>query len=578
VSRRLSLFVLLVLLGSCLTAASAPAARLYVPGYGTGPPEEIGGFDLGADGTLTPIPGSPFPGATAGSSDGLRRLAFTPDGARAATGFFVGDGGVQGYSVPASGIFGMAAETPTGASVTSLAITPDGRFAYAATREFGGHPAEGVHRFAVAADGSLISLGPPTPLGSSSYGVAVSPDGRFLFAAEGNAVARFAVGADGSLAPLGTTPVPGAQMLATSADERFLYVFVEAGGEPGIAVFEIGADGGLEQRGTPAQLGPGSSGRGFAVAPDGRHAFLVDYNADLIATVAIAADGAPTLVPGGLPVSSPESVAVSPDGRYLVDYHEDGVEFVLGVSAIGADGSLTGLPARQPFGGGEALPMTFQPVPTPAARFTARAGVPGGATHFDASGSTNAIRYDWDFGDGTTLANGGPNPSHAYAQAGAYDVTLSVFDRNGCAARHYYDGQSTVCPGGSTTTASDRVDTLPVLGKPKAVPRKFAPRVKGAKKGKVKLGTVFRYTVNEPAKVRFTIERKLKRKGRRARFKRVGFLTQKAKAGVNRRKWNGKLKGKPLPAGSYRATVVATDAAGGRSPAKKVGFRILPLP
>ncbi|HVD40636.1 MAG TPA: hypothetical protein VNC16_06495 [Solirubrobacterales bacterium] len=110
------------------------------------------------------------------------------------------------------------------------------------------------------------------------------------------------------------------------------------------------------------------------------------------------------------------------------------------------------------------------------------------------------------------------------------------------------------------------------------MPKRFAPKVKGAKKGKLKLGTRFRYTVNEAARVRFTIERKLKKKGRPVRFKRVGFLTQKAKAGANKRKWNGKLKGKPLPPGSYRATVVATDAAGGQSPAKKVGFRVLPLP
>ncbi|HVD40637.1 MAG TPA: beta-propeller fold lactonase family protein [Solirubrobacterales bacterium] len=369
-SRRLVLFVLGALLGTWFVASTATAARLYIPNYGSGPPEEIGGFDLSTDGSLTPIPGSPFPGATAGASDGLRRLAFTPDGGRAATGFFVGDGGVQGYSVPANGIFGLAAETPTGASVTSLAITPDGRFAYAGTREFGGHPAEGVHRFAVDADGSLIPLGPPTPLPGNAYEVAVSSDGRFLFAAEGAGVSRFAIQSDGGLAPLGMTPLPGASGLAISTDERYLYVYVEAGGEPGVAVLAIGADGGLAQRGTTAQYGPGSSGRSAAVTPDGRFAFLIDTNADLIGTVAIAEDGSPTLLPGGLSVTEPESMRVSPDGRHLVYYHEDGTEFVLEVAAIGADGALTKLPTRVLFGGGERLPVTFQPVPTPVARFT----------------------------------------------------------------------------------------------------------------------------------------------------------------------------------------------------------------
>ncbi len=573
--RRLSVIVFaLFLLGSAFVPG-ASGARLYVPGYGTGPPEQIGAFDLGADGSLTAIPGSPFPGVGV-EGLGLRKLAFTADGSRAATGFF-NSGGVRGYSVAPSGIFSLSGNVLPTASVTSVAITPDGRYAYAATREFGGKPYEGVHRYAVNGDGSLTSLGPPTPLTLSSEDVAVSPDGRFLFAEAGNAVERFAIQGDGSLAPLGPTPVPGAYLLATSADERFLYVFVESGGDPGIAVFAIGADGGLSQRGTTVMLPPGSSGRSFAVAPDGRHAFVIDYNADLIATVAIAEDGSPTLLPGGLTVTNPESLIVSPDGRHLAYYHEDGVTFVLGVAVVNADGSLAALPTRVPFGEGEGLRMSFQPQPTPVARFTAQAAAPGEVARFDAGASTGAARYDWDFGDGTTMTDGGPSPVHAYAQPGAYEVTLSLFDRNGCAARHYYDGQSTVCPGGTTTTAKSSVDTLPALGNLKAKPKKFKPKPKGKAKGK--FGTTFRYTASEAASVRFQIERKLKKKkGRPARFKRVGVLTKHAKAGANKLKWNGRIKGKPLSAGSYRATVTATDKVGGRSAAKTVGFRVLPLP
>jgi hypothetical protein len=122
------------------------------------------------------------------------------------------------------------------------------------------------------------------------------------------------------------------------------------------------------------------------------------------------------------------------------------------------------------------------------------------------------------------------------------------------------------------------------------VPRKFAPKAKGVKKG----GTTFRYNVNEAGIVTFAVERKKtgrlvggKCKPRTAKnakrkkcpiFKRIGPLSQKAKAGANSLKWNGKLKGKPLPPGSYRATVVATDGAGGRSAPQTVGFRILPSP
>lgn len=590
-SRRfLSLVFVLALLVSAVCASGAVAARFYTPDYGSKTPEEIGGFDLGANGALTPIPGSPFPAEEPGLG-GLWNLAFTPDGTRAISGFYF-TGGVQAYRVPPNGIFELAGATPT-ASATSVAITPGGRYAFVSTREFMSKPAEGIHRFAVGADGTLTSLGLPAPLGDSSEDIAVSPDGRFLFAQQGNAVARFAVGGDGSLAPLGTTPAPGAYLLSTSGDERFLYVFSEGGGEPGVSTFAIGAEGGLSQIGPTASIGPASAKR-FTVSPDGRFAFIPDYNNDSIRTISIAPDGTPSVRGGGMPVVNPESVGVSPDGRHLVFYRAGGSENALGVATIGADGSLTQLPFETPWSTGEPERIVFQPQPTPVARFASQPGAPGQATQFDANASNGAARYDWDFGDGTKLTDGGSNPSHVYASPGVYTVTLATADRNGCSTRHIYNGQSTVCPGGSTPIATATVDTLPLLGKPKAVPKKFAPKVKGAKGGKVRRGTTFRYTVSEAATVRFKIERKRsgrlvggkckprtpknQKRNKCVSFKRVGSRSQAAKAGANKLKWNGKLKGKPLVPGSYRATVVATDRAGGRSTPKTVGFRILLLP
>jgi PKD repeat protein len=585
--RPVTVFLALLLLAGAVSAAPAGAARFYTPNYGSKTPEEIGGFDLGLDGALTPIPGSPFPAEEAGFA-GIWQLAFSPDGTRAMTGFLF-TGGAQAYTVPPSGIFQLAGSGIPTASVTSIAITPDGRFGYASTREFGGSAAEGILAFRFNGDGSLASI--PGTGGSEEYAdVAVSPDGRFLFATRANAIDRFAIGDDGSLSPLGTTPVPGAFMLATSADQRFLYVKVGTGGEPGVAVFEIGADGGLSQRGSTVRLGPGSNGDLFTVSPNGRYAFLPDGNDDLIATVAIAADGSPTILPGGMAVPNPESVAVSPDNSHLVFYRGGGSENSIGVAAIAGDGTLTRLPSELPWSTGEPERLLFQPQPTPVARLSRVAAAPEQATHLDAGASTGAARYEWDFGDGTKLTDASPTASHVYSTAGVYTVTLTALDRNGCAGTHVYNGQSTVCPGGSTAVATAVVDTLPLLGKPKVLPKKFAPKAKGSKRG----GTTFRYTVNEVSSVRFKIERKSfgrlvgkkckrsqgKKSGGRkcALFRRVGSRAQKAKVGVNKLKWNGKLKGKPLPAGSYRATVVATDAAGGRSPAKKVGFRILPLP
>ncbi|HET7507382.1 MAG TPA: PKD domain-containing protein [Solirubrobacterales bacterium] len=557
----------------CSLCASAGAARFYMPHYGGTNPEMIGGFDLGADGSLAPLPYSPFPGGE--STGGLVGLAFTPDGSAAVTAFLF-TGGVQGYSVPPSGPFGFTDLIPA-ASTTGEAITPDGRFAYAGTREFGG-PAEGILRLAIGAGGSLTKLSPNAG-GSEEFGdLAITPDGKYLFAAQLGQVQGFAIGADGSLSPLGATPVASALLLAVSPDGRFLFLETDSG----MATLAIKPDGQLEEVGPPLVI-PGFSARLLAPAPDGRHVYLADYNHDAIATVAIAEDGTPTFA-GETPAKGrPESVAVSPDGRYLVYYEGDSSGDGIGAASIAADGSLTVLPSFVPWNTGEPERLVFQPQPTPVARFSATTALLGQSTRFDAGASERAVRYEWNFGDGNVLADGGPTPAHTYSTPGTHQVTLVVTDAQGCSLKQVYTGQSTVCPGGPAARTVGSVNVAlgianmpranPRVSKLKVVPKAFAPKVRGAKSGKVKLGTTFRYRVSEAATVRFKIERK---KGKR--FKKFGSRPQAAKAGANKLKWNGKLKGKPLPPGRYRATVVATDKEGGRSLPKTVGFRILPVP
>ncbi|HEX6204645.1 MAG TPA: PKD domain-containing protein [Solirubrobacterales bacterium] len=576
----------------CASATPASAARFYTPDYGSKTPEEIGGFDLGADGSLTPIPGSPFP-AEEPPLGGIWKLAFTPDGTRAISGFYF-TGGVQAYRVPPSGVFELAGAVPS-ASATAVAISPDGRFAYVPTREFGAMPAEGIRVFAVAADGSLSPLG--SAGAATEYGdVAVTPDGRYLFATSGNKIERYATAADGSLSYLGTTSAPSSYLLGMSPDGRFLFAEVMGGSSGGFISFAIGADGNLQQAGDPALVSD-SYPRLFSVAPDGRHLYLADANSEAIHTFAIAADGSPSVI-GSLPVDNPESVGVSPDGRFLVYYRSGGSDNALGVAAIGADGVPALLNSEVPWTTGEPEPIVFQPHPAPVASFSVNPAAPGQATGFNATGSARAARYDWEFGDGTALANGGPTPTHVYANPGAYKVTLTVTDASGCSTKQIYTGQTTICPGGSSPVATATADispvatadTLPSLGQVKAQPKKFLAKPKGKAKGK--FGTTFKYTVSEAGTVRFKFERKKigrlvgqkckpataknKTKKKCSVFKLRGSRDQQAKAGSNKLKWNGNLKGKPLPPGSYRATVVATDKAGGRSAPKTVGFRILP--
>jgi PKD repeat protein len=64
-------------------------------------------------------------------------------------------------------------------------------------------------------------------------------------------------------------------------------------------------------------------------------------------------------------------------------------------------------------------------------------GLPSSVVDFDGSGSTDpqgeALTYSWEFGDGTTGT--GVKPTHAYATAGNYTVSLTVTDTSNLSSR-----------------------------------------------------------------------------------------------------------------------------------------------
>jgi PKD repeat protein len=76
--------------------------------------------------------------------------------------------------------------------------------------------------------------------------------------------------------------------------------------------------------------------------------------------------------------------------------------------------------------------------PTPVAFFIYSPMIPvvEGTTFFDASTSHDPTggfinRYDWDFGDGTTLSESDPFASHIYTRRGSYTVRLTVVNNIG---------------------------------------------------------------------------------------------------------------------------------------------------
>ena len=92
--------------------------------------------------------------------------------------------------------------------------------------------------------------------------------------------------------------------------------------------------------------------------------------------------------------------------------------------------------------------MAMLPNQGPTAQFSIKSGTPA---RFDATASNDpdgrVARYDWDFGDGAVLPNGGPTPTHTYTRPGTFTVKLTVTDDEGCSDHQVFTGQSTLCTG-----------------------------------------------------------------------------------------------------------------------------------
>ena len=147
-------------------------------------------------------------------------------------------------------------------------------------------------------------------------------------------------------------------------------------------------------------------------------------------------------------------------------------------------------------------------------------------------------------------------------------------------------------PGAGDATAPSFV------GSARAIPRRFAvgparrpARAAQSPRKRLERGTTFRYALSEAARVVFAIERK--RAGRQVgtkcseptranhgkrrctRYARIGAFARRSIAGPNRKRFSGRVAVRRLSPGRYRATLVATDAAGNASKPTRAALRVI---
>ena len=210
------------------------------------------------------------------------------------------------------------------------------------------------------------------------------------------------------------------------------------------------------------------------------------------------------------------------------------------------------------------------------------------------SGSSRALELDPEFGAGG-VAPVPATPSgiwHDVAVDGQNRVvtggSIGIFETADFAAARFLEE----APGATR----DRDTVAPVITGAGVSPRAWALKPAGVAEvpliRRPKRGTNFSYTLSEPARIAFRIERRAP--GRKtggkcgrvtaqnrakppcARFVAVGAFAQEGQLGSNRKPFSGRIGEKSLPPAPYRVTLIATDPAGNESAPARLSFKIVP--
>jgi len=465
--------VFTVLAGAGAGAGAAPAPPgtgrpVYVTNsanpFGDIPPTgpaNVARFASGAAGTLTPL-------GTVPAGDGARGLVVTPD-LRFAYVSSSGAGEIWMYRVGPQGALARFGAVPAEGTF-GIAIAPNGRTVYA-----GNVDGRTIRVFAVRPDGALRPLDEFDSGDDFAKGIALTPDGRFLYVSHGtpgdeqrSRLTGFALGPDGRpIRQVASKPhgVSGAETVITP-NGRFVYVVCQVSDD--LFGFRIGPDGGLTPiPGTSTGLPAGDFPEGAGISPDGRRLYVATLSTvgegqapGQVLGFTIGADGTLTRDIDPVTMTDPIGIAFAPDGRHV--YISDFSDNIVNAFAIDAEGDLTLIQTESSQGPRPAFhSVTVLPNRGPTAAFSARPATAGSPTRFDGSASSDVdgrvARFDWSFGDGTTLADGGPTPEHVYRAPGAYQVRLTVTDNEGCSTTLVFTGQVATCVGSAAATATHTV-------------------------------------------------------------------------------------------------------------------------
>ncbi len=372
--RKSRLAALVVLAAAALGAAAGGASassgvvgRLYVNDNTAGV-NTVAGFDRHADGSLTPIPGSPFAagGAGTGHPDASQgSLELSADG-RYLLAVDAGSNEVSVLRIEHDGSLREAEGSPVSSGgVDPVSIAVSGGLVYVANQGPGSSPGDTNYTgFTLNPGGHLRPLPGstfPLPNDAKPGDVFFSGDGSRLVGTRiaSSAIDSFTVGSDGLLtsapgspfAAQGFAPAQGygqlgAEFSPTDPAELFVSdAHTAAGtGAPGlVSSFTDAADGTLTPIAGSPVANDGVASCWVEISHDGAYLFVVNTGSASVSSYSIAADGAlaflQSTAPGEVGAGA-EDARLSPDGSTLWVV-ESGTDAVTGFSVNG--GTLTPL-------------------------------------------------------------------------------------------------------------------------------------------------------------------------------------------------------------------------------------------
>jgi len=316
----------------------------------------VSGFSVGSNGSLTPLPGSPFPTGGMGSG-GRGFVAANRTTVCAAMNFLyvsnTGSGDVSGFTInPSTGSLTPIPGSPFrtgGSGVDAVACTPNGKFLMVSDSGSGDIAVLGI-----ADTGALSPIpGLRFALGDIPDGIKISPDGNFLAVALplSNRMGIFSIGPNGALTPSSGSPFSGggggklAGVDINCASDLLFGVEANSGNTI-VDVFGIATNGALTSiPDSPFLADVGDNSNVTLLSPDDQLLFVSNQASSSVTAFTVASNGRVTLVPGS-PFAAPDSLApngmvTDPTGSFL--YVADPSNHIYAYS-VASGGALTPVP------------------------------------------------------------------------------------------------------------------------------------------------------------------------------------------------------------------------------------------